>query len=308
MLIPHTLQTIDIIAKKSAQYPQLFDPKSPQFNEVKKVFALVGDYKNHPQFTQNTDAVLLTQLISLTALSMVGGVFMPIIKQLSLKDETLKLNWGNQVIDRFTFAKYDTDYEKYCKYFRLKVLGHPHPPTSFNKTVLTNCGRMISYYQNIMSSVQETIQKLLVSKSELKQLFTKQINPDLLFILLSALPDTQINTFFLHIQSYLPNDLEVKHPDGHKIVLSQLFQSPSSDIQYLITKIQIYLSLYHTPQLPIIRHITQSKTATFFEKSLENQHTYDTTIATLTTLSTTHIQSRINLYTLYSTLITKLLA
>ncbi len=297
---------LEIIATQSQKNKDAFNPKNPRFIAAKKAVSVDGYYNLSKEFTQNQDAILLTQLIALTALSMVGGITMPVIKQVSIQKNTIKINWGNQVIDTFRFGQHDDHYAQFCRTIQQKITGDINAPKSFHKPFIKDCKRMIAHYKETSSKIEATLQKLIVPKAELKQLFSKEIDPSLLFILLSSLPDNEINAFLLYIQSYLPDDLQLTPPDGPKINVTTLFQSPSSDIQYLITKIQIYLSLYHSPQLPIIRHITQSKSQVYLDKMLDNQNTLITLTSTLTSLRDNQVKSRLNIYTLYELLISKL--
>lgn len=306
MNIPNHIALLQLIATHSQKNDALFTPSSARFKAVKKTLSLKGHYNNAPEFTQNPDAILITQLVALTALSMVGGITMPIIKQLSIQENTLKLNWGNQVIDSITLGQYDSHYTQFCRTLQQKISGDSNAARSFHRPFMKDCQKMISHYKDIFTKIDTTLQKLITSKIELKTLFSKDIQPDLFFILLSSLPINDINAFLLHMQSFLPEDLELKQSDGHSIKVTTLFQSPSSDIQYLITKIHIYLSLYYSTQLPIIRHITQSKSPSFLNNMLDNQTTYTTLVANITSLRETQLQSRLNIYTLFTVLLQKL--
>ncbi len=306
LAIPNCISILEIIATNSQKNEELFTPKTPRFNEVKKALSINGYYTNDPVFTQNPDAILITQLIALTTLSMVGGVTMPVVKQLSIQESTIKINWGNRVTDTITLGQFDDHYTQFCRSIQQKIIGDNTAQRSLHKAFIKDCDRIIINYTDILTKIEASLTTLSKSKPDLKQLFSKEINPDLFFILLSSLPDNEINAFLLYIQSFLPDDLELKQSDGHTVNIGTLFQSPSSDIQYLITKIQIYLSLYYSEQLPIIRHITQSKSPFFLTKMLDNQVTFTTLTQNLSKLNELQVKSRLNLYKLYTLLIQKL--
>ncbi|NQY75288.1 MAG: hypothetical protein HRT90_11125, partial [Candidatus Margulisbacteria bacterium] len=127
-------------------------------------------------------------------------------------------------------------------------------------------------YAQRLTSTQNQFKLLLSNPTEkrLVNLLNNENNESFIFMLMTGLPKAQINTLFLYIQDYFPEDLEIMIGTGNRLNITSLFQTPSDDMNYLIEKIKIYFRLFFSTDLPIIKHITRSKTKDFLLELLKN--------------------------------------
>lgn len=304
--IPHCIEILKSTAEISRSLDALFSQRTAEFKALQTQLTQNKILKDtRPEDTDITTQYI--QLVMLVCLSMAGGIFVTLLTQFKVHKNSIELTWSDYKKSRFTLGQNDNNFKLFINNFKIKMLGEDKPSQIINKYDIIKMHRIIKGNIELLQKVQKTILKLHIDKQNLKNIFSGQVEIELIFILLSALPDNDINAFFMHMHSFLPDTLEIKHPDGHKINVSKLFQSPSSDVTYLLTKLQIFLTLYESSRLPIIQEITHTKSKSFFEKTLQNDATYTTLSKNLDSLNEIQVASRMNIYTLFDAHLTALL-
>lgn len=304
--IPHCIEILKTTAEIAHALDPVFSVQNKAFKDLQTQLTQNPILNDTPE-DQIDITTQYIQVLMLVCLSMAGGIFVTVLTQFKADKTTVSLTWNDHKTNRFTMGKNDNDFKHFISNFKIKLLGQEKRSQTINTYDISKMQSIVKGNIELLQKVQDSITKLQVNKQNLKDLLSGTIPIELIFILLSALPDNDINAFFLHMYSFLPETLEIKHPDGHKINVSQLFQSPSADIQYLLTKLQIFLTLYESSRLPIIQEITHTKSKSFFDKTLQNDATYATISQNLASLNEIQVSSRLNIYTLFETHLSKIL-
>ncbi len=298
---PNSIILLQVITESLASISAVFDPKSPGFETLKDTLIQTGPFKENPAYLTNPEIITYTQTLFLTGLSLYSGILMSSIQNITVKNKLITVDWGNQIRESLTLGKHDNAYDHFISYYQSRLFGKRHQHTPLSTLTLHTLHRLIKSHIDLLNTTATRINLLYENKLELKQLFQEELQQDLLFILIACMPDTQINALFLHIQSFFPDNLEIKSPDGNTININLLLQSPSTDIQYLLGKVRIYLELYYSPDLPIIKHITQSKTQEFLIKLTQNKQVYAEVQRNLNNIQEIQLKPRKTLYTLFDT-------
>ena len=291
---PNCITLLQIISEQLHKLAPIFDTNTAAYKNFKE------------NLMQDPAMMRYVQTLLLVGLSLHTGILMTSIQNITLKNDILTLDWGNQIRERFTFGTHTPEFDQFLAYFQIRVFGKRHKNAPLTRLTLDTLHRLIQSHQNLLTLTNSQIEKLK-NPTEFRNIIEKDIEPELFFIIIGCLPDPQINALFLHIQSFFPDNLEIKTPDGNTININILLQSPSADIQYLLSKVRIYLELYYSPNLPIIKHITQSKTKEFLLTLTQNTQVMQKINENFTNIQTSQIAPRQALYTLFDKHLTQLL-
>ncbi|MBG91400.1 MAG: hypothetical protein CL521_06265 [Actinobacteria bacterium] len=296
--LPVPVQLLKVIAYQLDLVADLYDPDSASFKAFVSLLETQTSFEKRPEFQESSLMITHVQTLMLAALSMYGGVRIPAIKQLRYNDDQnhIRLTWDTGITEQITFGKLDDSFLGFSSHFQ-SILGAKHVKhKQLPHTLIRGIYQYIFSYINILESLSDRLKLLIKTPSELTQLLQDQQNHDLFFILLSSMPSEQINAMLLHIQQYFPEDLLVQTPSGNKMPVCSLFQSPSTDTEFLIEKIKLYLDLYYNGKLPIIQEITQSKSIGFFSEMAQNTQVWDQTTETIEALVTQQVNVRLDMY------------
>ena len=299
--LPVSTSLLHAVSYQLQHIDDLLIEKSSEYNSFYSTLHSVQDLAVADSFFSNSKQVIFVQTSMLLVLSMVGGVLVPVINAFSEEEGVVRISWDSGTVDTFTFGKVDDDFLRFFTYFQNRLSSKPQLTKEFPPVVLFGMQQFLKNYVEILTAVRKRIVLLSKSKQEVLSLFNSEVNRDLLFILISSLPTDQINTLFLHVQQFFPEDLEAKTADGKSINVVSFFQSSSTDIVYLVEKIKIYLDLYFKKDMPIIKEITRTKTVSFMKELLINDDVYKQISRNLFQIDQLHIDVRLKLYSLFIT-------
>ena len=228
--LPVSTSLLKAVTYQLNHIDNLLVQSSSDYNSFYSILHSVQDLAIETSFIANPKQVTFVQTSMLLVLSMVGGVLVPVINSFTEEDGVVRISWDNGTLDTFTFGKVDDDFLRFFTYFQNRLSSKPQLTTAFPPVVLFGIQQFLKNYVEILMAVRKRIVLLSKSKQEVLSLFNNEVNRDLLFILISSLPTDQINTFFLHVQQFFPEDLEAKTADGKSINVISFFQNSSTDI------------------------------------------------------------------------------
>lgn len=251
---------------------------------------------------------LVLQLLCLAVLSMHGGVFVPALRRVEFKHPVVQLNWAGGSKDRFVLGEMGADFRRFVSYFhKLTFRKSSQNQGAIDLVLVGQWVQLMVGNTQILGTCNDRIEMLLRSDFDLLKTLADGVPPDFIFIIISALPVDQLNQLFMFLYPFFPSDLVVKMPEGNKINVCGLFQSPSHDVRYVMEKIQVYLKLYNASDLPIMRIITQTKTTLFLAELLKNKVVSAKVRENLLSIREQQILSRMRIYYLMSDVLNRLL-
>lgn len=298
--LPPSIAILRAITEQTEKIALAFKPGQPDYESFKNLIKSAPIITAQDEFLNSDVHIRKLQLLMCLALSMYGGVSVPSIKQLGYENDELRIVWDSGINDHFIFGKIDDNFKNFSKYFQSRLSSKASGKSEIPSTIFRGVYQFLQSYLMILDATKKRIEPLLKGKSDLLNIIKQPMNKDLLFIILSALPSEQMNSLFIYLQAYLPDDLVVKTPDGNRVNVCSLFETPSTDINFLSEKNKIYLDLYFDGHHPIIKEITQSKTSDYMAKLITNNDFYEMTTRNLQNIITLQIETRIQLYTFYT--------
>lgn len=258
--------------------------------------ASADTFNEQSDFIQNRVLVGHLQLLILASLSMYGGVLVPVLRQFSFEDNQFRLVWDNGIVDTFTFQVWDDSFLKFASYYINRLSSKPQPSSEIKTTLISGISNYLKSYVVILESSAKKVELLLKSKSDMLFFVKESTDRDLFFILLSSVPSQQMNALFIYVQQFFPHDLEIPMADGIRVNVCATFQTPATDVTFLIEKTKIYIDLFFNKKYPIIREITMLKGAEFLTKLLNNSDVYEATRSHLLSLKSAQLDVRLTLY------------
>lgn len=281
------------------------DPLQTLFSNKKndlKIFANIiyaePQLNLNKAFYNNQNYVLFLQLCMLLSLSMYGGIYIPCIKSCKFKQDSIQILWENNIKDTFNFGQITKNFLYFSLSFQNRLSSKKLKKNHLPNTLFQGMYQFIYSYQKILIECKNRFEKLIHKTSSIQQLC--KTDDDLIFLIISSLPCDLISSMLLHIQNYFPSDLMVKSPSGHTMKICELFHTPTTDYQYLMEKLNIYLELYYNHQQPIIKEITQQKTLQYIQDLLKNEKTNQFLKETLQQTKEQEIVFRLNLINIFA--------
>eukprot|EP01047_Picozoa_sp_COSAG01_P000206 COSAG01_NODE_3_length_63519_cov_1591.007663_24_plen_323_part_00 len=312
--LPIGVQVLACITAQLDTLHPVFKNKNKTITSLKQIITEKKDLDTHPNFKDHPLQIQLLQTLMILSLSMYGGISIPCIKQFSYEKNKVKIKWDSGVTDHFHFGICDEAFSHFSLSYQNRLstqkLRKRHIPCTIyrgiyqflfsNKKVLDACNERF----NTLIHTPSPITSLLQKKQQNTQNNTH--NDDLIFLLISALPNEDINALFLYVQRFFPDDLKVRSQNGNTVNVKQCFQSTSSSYNYLMEKNNIYLELYYSHDKPIIKHITQAKTLDFLDKLRLNPKSNNQLIEHLKKCQSQQIEFRLNLLKIFMPLLDKI--
>lgn len=278
----------------------VFKKDSPSFFLIYNTVQTSDYLDDVPELLQSQEIVMHIQGLMMACLSMLGGVHVPVIRDVHTSEGNCRITWDSGISDSFILGKWDDSFKQFIQYFQQRVFQHPSAKNRLPISVFRPMKYLLDSYILIIEALNQVLITLLHSPEEFMLEIKKKMSPEALFILISSLPPEQMNALFISIQQYFPSDLEVTTPTQNKVNVCSLFETSSCDIEFLIEKTHVYLDLYDSKKYPIISQITQNKTALFLSQSLQSASILSQTMETLKQLKHTHVDSRLETYSFLS--------
>jgi hypothetical protein len=295
--LPASLALLHCIAQQCEVVAPVFTPKTHQHRTLKDWIKTEQGFGESVSLRQSEQHVRYIQTLMLIVLSMYGGILIPPIKQFSNTDDRIRILWDSHVVDEFKLGVWDDHFLRFSQYFQNRLSEKPTHCKEIYPVLLKGFQQYLQSYQVILDAVDQRLCHIIGNKLKLMTVLDNEYDRDLVFILLSSLPSEQINALFMYIQSFFPDDLTYKTESGNTVNVIAMFQTPATDILYLIEKTKLYMELYYDNKLPIIKEITRSKTTEFMKKLMQNDQFFHATQHHLKTLQTIQVDTRKKLYT-----------
>ena len=279
---------------------QLYLKKGTTENkELKKVLKESSVIDHDNRFLDNPSFIMYVQMLLLSGMSMFGGVSLSCLNAYSDRDNLVSITWDTGVSDSFSWGVYDPSFLEFINYYQDRLSTKPQNRKFLPSDVMIGIRGFLTTYLEILESLDLKISDLLIDKSGFLNVIGSDLNKDALFLVISSLPTTQLSRFFMFLNSFLPDSIMVKTPDGRQLTLRGLFDSPSYDFSYLSEKMKIFLDLYFNLNQPETQNITKKKTAEFLAKVVQNDSDFNDTKHNIQAVRQSQIGVR---KTLYSTL------
>lgn len=297
----NSVTLLQILSEKFQENEVFFEKTSSELEQLRAVLNDSRSLSENPDFLNNPAIITQFQLLLLTGLSMYGGIFVPVIRSISVEGDGLKMTWDSSLSDSFTWGVWDSKTQVWAHYVLDRLSGkRVYKEGIDGQATVYLVKTLIESYAAILGACEERVCSILNNKRSLFSYLESSPSHDLIFIIISSLPTDQMNALFIYIQQFFPDNIDVVSPSGNKINVSRLFQAQGVQVEYLIEKTRVYMDLYFSNKYPILKEITQTKTLEFLEKALQNTTCFNTTISTLDSLKTVQIDTRLTLYRLMS--------
>ena len=305
--LPPSLALLQCIAVQCEKITPVLTPKTDYHKEINK---WINTDEGFEQFISENPSKLYIhyiQTLMLVVLSMYGGILIPPIKQFSHTNGHIRIVWDSGIVDDFTLGLWDDSFSQFSRYFQNRLSAKPTGNQDIYPALLKGFQQYIQSYQVILDAVGTRLMYIIGNKLKLMGVLEDKENKDLLFILLSSLPSEQMNALFVYIQQFFPESLTYKTQRGNVVNVIATFQTPATDMLYLIEKTKLYMELYYDNNHPIIQEITQSKTTEFMKKIMQTDQVFSETQRNLKILKEMQVDIRSSLYQLIDTHLSRVL-
>lgn len=215
--------------------------------------------------------VQFLQGLIIYAISLVNGIGRIPFSLASGAEGTLKLKFNNRpqpVV--ITLGKYDEDMGRLVREFKTYYYGKAQDE-SLSKNDLLLIKEALQETKRRLKNEKNFIDKLAREPAEV---FSNNKGSEFgarLFLVLSALPVSQLNTLLMNIGSYLPEELQEFNEDMFKVGVRGYLCTANQDMHELFKKIRLLLKLYFGKQKEIISIIVREKTKQLFVEMLQNE-------------------------------------
>jgi len=297
--LPTSIAYIQIISNWLAKIDEGFEKNSNLFKCLQETTQNISFFDEDPNFYLNKQAVIYLQLLLLTALTMHGGISMPILKHVSSTQDRIDLVWAQGYKDSFNFGYYNDNFKQFVHTFSNIIQAPFSTDSKIPVNIITYAHQVILVFSRKLmdynSRVNYLKEKIYFTNSDIDILLTE----DFLFLILSAFPAKDLADILYSVGDIIPDNATHTTPDGYKMKLKPYFKQITQNIDVLIQKLSFLCELFFlTSQrklrdetLPILKtqlttYLTQ-KSVPFFIKNELRQ------------LQRTHIECRMGLYGIF---------
>ena len=157
----------------------------------------------------------------------------------------------------------------------------------------------LSDYLRDLHAADEKLSNLLAESENVKGLLKKE--PDLAYVtmLMSCLPVDQLQYTLRHIQKFFPEDLAIKNRQGKAVLICPYFSAPTAHVTELIERVYLYQKLVENKRMPIIAHITRTKTAECILEFMQNPAIRQNVLQNLMVFKETALRPRQVIYSTF---------
>lgn len=181
---------------------------------------------------------------------------------------SLMLEGGRRL--KLAVGKWVPEIQDLICYYKQKILGWEKAPATFGKDDWQVLRDVFKYSQLRLGGEQSFLKAMVGSPKKIMTLLKDPaIRMDSLFVVLSALPISQLNMFFIEISQYIPEYFTSTTADGLYIDVRHYFAQSSVDAENLFGKIKILLMLYARHEI-VIDYVIEEKTKEILLKFLQN--------------------------------------
>ncbi|MEK9657446.1 MAG: hypothetical protein VW378_03620 [bacterium] len=266
--LPNTIRLLECIIHHLEPILSILKNKNDEIIYFKTLIKNNTELNKDPSFITSEERITFLQILMLVSLSMYGGIHIPCIKQFTSTTNTVRICWDTGLIDQFNFGVYNNDFIHFAHSYQNRLSSTKLKKRHIASNIFRGIYQFLFSYKKILIECNQRFEKIITPSQPIEQILKN--NEDLLFLVISSLPTDQINTLFIYLQQFLPDDLKVKSQSGNTISVKQLFQSSASNYNFLMEKNNAYLELFYDHKKPIIKEITHIKTIEFLSKKSTN--------------------------------------
>lgn len=289
---------LKIISEQLPRIRAVFSPITQEYKLIRAIFdenteIAIDSFQNTKQPSEVF--VCYIQLIMLICLTMHKGVSVPELNNVTVSGSTIKIFWKTGVTDTFSFGILDNNFYAFTKYFFIRVFGTLSVKTinfQFLKTIYSQ----IEIYNRVLNDVSTNLSMVLQNLASVEKLLN--LNPDAFFILLTCLPQEEINYFFLEIVQFIPDEIKVKTKNATDIQVNYLFQTPQYEMRLLLEKVRILYLLYTDAGYLSVKKIIKNEGFMLFLRILDNNKIKKIMIDNLRVNQEQEIEARKSLYSI----------
>ncbi len=294
-LLPTYVILQQLISDEMMALSPFFKNNTKEYFSLQDRMSLSGTFIKDERFMASPEQIRYFQLLFLIGLSYHGGISVSKIQEVKFKNNHIKVFWEPALFSEWQPGVCDKNFCRFAYAFQKHVLAITNPNDHLPKKVVFLIQNLIQNYIKKLKKIEEGINKIL-DLEHLEDMFDESLDETVLFILISALPVDEINHLFLSIKDYFPEDLEISSSQGHSVNVVSLFSQPIVDITLLIERITLYILLYYSEELPIIKIITQSKTKEHIKNKIKKTGIDKSIRAILKDTYAEQVQPRLDLY------------
>ncbi len=280
------------------QISSIFQINSPDYILLKNIIKTEESLSSSSDFINSKNCIIYIQILMLMAISMYSGIFIPSIKTFSSKNNKVTITWDNCLHDTFKFGILDKNFEKFILSYKKLIYPGQNAGKELASSIVARLGRELIYYTIQLKSSQSMLDKIITKKESMVEILNNNHTKDSFFIIMSCLPVEELNTLFLYVQQFLPNDLTFKLKN-HTFNITQLFESPTLDMKSLMQKTIVYFDMYFVANAPIIQEITKSKTTVFMRDLIKKDLVVKKIQENAISLKENQINIRLKLYDIF---------
>jgi hypothetical protein len=298
--VPPSISLLQIISSQLNEITPLFRPDNIAFQDFQTLINTHNFLAENEVFFSDQMRIIYIQLLILLTLSLGKNLNIPFIKYISQKESSIDILWENNISNSFVLGKFDKDFQDFFAFTMWKQFLIRESAKKFPKSIIYTIKDELRNHIVDLEFTKKQINFILDQKENLEFLInSEKLAPIMYFIILAAMPQAELNAFFLSIQSYFPEDLIIKNKNGNNINITSFFETGSTDINFLLEKVKVYFDLYKKSDMPIIQNITQMKSKTLLLEVLKNTNTKKEIHANLEKMLTDQIILRIFLYSIF---------
>ncbi len=259
--LPTIFNVINLVSKELPNIKPLFKTDNKEFQDFQNILE-----NNQDLFNLSANPFYIKYIYLVMLLNFAGSKS-KFLKQISQKEQQIKLTINNNIIVNFDLEKLNDQGKKFMQYYAGSILKMLYKK-NINKDFIEKIYYDLLEHQENLEEIKSRLEYLLQNPDEINKLVKD--SPHFFFLILNFLPNEQLNTFFINLSQHIDQDLEIQS-ENKNIKIKALFEHSTPDIRYLNQKVDLYFQTFFITNNASIITVTIENGTKILVDFLDNQ-------------------------------------
>lgn len=294
--LPSWLVILEHISQQLPTLEPVFNSGSAERQLLRQALEHKTSIQDLHESPERQVLILYFQVILLMVMSMAQGLHCPLIAGVTVKNNRLHFTWFGGILDDMAFGEWDDHMQLFIKTISSRLFPGKSISGGFTQELFTLCHSSLEQATAVLEDTQSKIEMVIAHKNDIQSLLNQDQDHQMLFILLSTLPNDILNDFFYQIALDIPENLELPNKTGMRLNIRTMFETRTYDPATLVIKVHNYFQLVALAKFPQINLITEKFTRSFVKEQMDNRKTQDYMMHNLNETLVHQISGRARLY------------
>ena len=243
LTLPQSVQILQFIAENLEIITPIMTIQSDAFRQVQSFIHSNKTLEDVPNLENKENITCFIQLNCLLTLTFYNEVFDDQFLSVHTQKDHFSITWENGINTNFSLGVYNQKFKKFMKSYTQAFAKHlTHHNGLLGKQLFTHITHVLQTYDKTISNAMDWINTILKSSSD--KVIPMPKEPEYLMMLISALPETELNLFYFKIKSSFPENLHIEISQN-PLAITDILDFNAANYFFAFEKIKVHFNLLY---------------------------------------------------------------